>query len=164
MVVGSTLSTFAGLPDELVAALAAEAEAAATMVGQFLEERAPALKRDWRVGLPPRFLLDLGAALLIREWEVLGFSARLDRGLPSSETALLGAIGLLLGRPPTDQNLMVRVVRVFADHFAWHARVDLRAPVLLDSREDDDTLLKLAQFLFDHRYVSGRQPTEPADR
>jgi len=56
--------------------------------------------------------------------------------------------------------LSVRVLALTVERFAWHARDDLGAEVLLGFPEEDAVLDALAQFLWEHRHLGrgGRAP------
>jgi len=145
------------LPAELIQATAIEAARDADRVGLFLRERGLLPAPGHTLQLPAEFLLALGAALRLLEWETGGLRVHRDAGLPDAEKALddaflnLGAAGGAADR--NRHALAPRVVALFADRFAWHGRRELDADVILDDHVDEDALVDaLAELLWVARH------------
>src|SRR5689334_13521846 len=83
------------LPAELVDATVIEAAREADRVALFLHELGLLSRSDRTVGLPPAFLLHLGAALRLLVWEANGLRVHRDQGLPRAEQAIIDAFGTL---------------------------------------------------------------------
>ena len=144
------------LPPDLVQAVARDARADADHVGLFLREIGIAATPQKPRRLPAAFLLDLGAALRLLSWEQAGLDLRGVAGLPPARQALLAVLraaashgGAGPGAPPG--SLSSLVVAAFADHFAWNARVELDAEVVLGEADEEAALAALADFLWEHR-------------
>ena len=107
------------------------------------------------IALPDAFLLELGAALRLLEWERRGLTAHTDAGLPPSGQALreafrhLDAPGAAPG--PLGDTLAYRVMVFFAERFAWAGREELDADVAMGEADEDALLDALADFLWDNR-------------
>jgi len=145
-----------GLPAGLADATAIGAAQDADRVALFLHELGLLTRSDPPVRLPPAFLLHLGAALRILVWEASGLQVHRDSGLPEAGQAILSAFSLLALKPETESQhpdeLARKVVALFAGRFAWHARRDLDADVVLDDHFDEDALVDaLAELLWDAR-------------
>ena len=148
-------------PAELVEATAREAARDADRVGQLLHELGFVPSPDHPVRLPAAFLLDLGAALRLLDWELGGLHVHRDAGLPPAEQALHDAFRGLVesagANGAADRDLARRVVALFAARLAWHGRPELGAEVALDHLDEDAMLDALAAFLWARRHA-GRGP------
>ena len=137
---------------ELAAAVRAEAGRAADRVAAFLQGLA-----DRGVVVPPLprdTLLELAAALTLVEWEDAGLAAHTAAGLPDARTAARYALATALPAVRRlDPGLITRVVGLFADRMAWHARAELEADVELDAADDEALIEHLARFLWDRRHA-----------
>jgi hypothetical protein len=143
------------LPLGLVTAVAEAAARDAARVRLFLEEVSLGASLALPIPLTSAFLLELGAALRLLEWERRGLSAHLDAGLPPSGRALREAFRHLVAPPvppdPPGDTLAYRVMVLFAERFAWAGREELGADVALGEADEEALLEELADFLSRHR-------------
>jgi len=124
-------------------------------VGLFLNELGLGGFPERPLILPAGFLLDLGAALRLLEWERRGLQAHLQAGLPPARKAL-SDVCRTLGKQPDPAavppgTLASRVLAVFVERFAWNAWAELNAEVALDQADEEQVLEALADFLWEHR-------------
>ena len=108
-------------------------------------------------GFNPGILLDLGAYVRLRRWEAAGHTVHTEAGLPSANTAL-GFICDLLCAANVDPAELSRAGRLYSvvhdltvSRFAWAARQELGADVVLNIIDEDTVVEALAQFLWKHR-------------
>lgn len=152
-----------GLPFGLVEAQLIEVEQDAWRVGTFLNaymdailENAPEnLKRaDWRGVFSAKVLLELAAALRILDWEKAGL-VRQDMELPNGDEAIRQVL-LNAASDELQPDLSLRLVKIFAENFAWHAMRDLGAHVLLGRLSVDEDRLAdcLAQLLLQNSHLA----------
>jgi hypothetical protein len=142
-----------------VAAVTAQATEDARHVALFLKSfenhvgihRAP----DEPLRLPLEFLVRLAAALRIFVWEVQGLTPHLDANLPDSDTAFHDAFFPDKNADVPFDNLMVQIMGVLRDQFAWRAGPDMGADVVLGRIDDaavDAALDSLANLLWSQRH------------
>lgn len=143
------------IPPDLVTAVEEDAARDAGRVALFLRTLGLKVSPARPIALPDAFLIELGAALRLLEWERRGLSAHLDAGLPPSGRAIrdafrhLAAPGIALG--PLSDTLTYRVMVLFAERFAWAGREELDAEVALGAADEEALLEDLADFLWNHR-------------
>jgi hypothetical protein len=154
-----TLPEIPGISGDMIDAVASQAESDAELVVAFLDEIGLPASPDKPVGLPGAFLLDLGAALRMAEWERAGLRAHLEAGLAPACQALDEASRLLRDHTDHGPSLAHRVMVVFVERFAWHGRSDWNAAVVLDSIVDDAALDAVAEFLYNHRQAGAARRT-----
>jgi len=149
------LPNIPNVPGELVAAVAEDAARDADRVGQFLRTLGLGGSPDRPVRLPAAFLLELGAALRLGDWEQRGLQVHREAGLPSAQQALRDVFQASSTSPgpaaAPHERLVYRIVVLFAERFAWNARVELDADIALDEADEEQLLEGLADFLWDHR-------------
>jgi len=139
---------------ELQDATAREAGLDADRVALFLHEIGLSTEDGRPLRLPAAYLLRLGAALRLLSWESKYPTLGVETGLPTAERAILDAFeGRDDPTPIGSLELPRRVVEVFATRFAWHARRELDAVVMLDDRIDEAALDAVARFLWDRRHA-----------
>ena len=121
-------------PPELVGAAAAEAEADADRVVEFLRELGMLSEGHSPLFLSADLLLFLGAVLRLNSWEEVGLRVHLDAGLPTATKILADAIrsAMELGRAVYPKELSHSVTALFIERFAWHGRRDLDAAIVVD--------------------------------
>ncbi len=109
----------------------AEAARDADRVGQFLY--ALGLRGDPKkpIRLPGRFLLQLGVALRLLHWETQGWFFHRTVGLPEAQQVICDAFRSSTNSDADQTELDVAVLRLFLERFAWHARRELGADVVL---------------------------------
>jgi hypothetical protein len=140
-------------PEELVTAIAREAESCADRVMLLMRH----LNYDASPGKPividREVLLFLGAVLWLHSWESAGISIHSEAGLPRAADLLTNAARALAenGTKPDGSGLSKRVMRLFAENFAWDSRRDLGAPVVLDCLDEDMAVDFLAELLWSRR-------------
>jgi hypothetical protein len=144
------------LPPELVEATAREAARDADRVGRLLHELGFVPSPDRPVRLPATFLLNLAAAVRMRDWELGGLHVHLSAGLPDAEHAIIDAFGLLAPKsgaePRHSVELSRKVVALFADRFAWLGRRDWDAAFALDALDEESAVDALAELLWSRRH------------
>ena len=142
-------SQFPEYPPDLIQAVAREAERDADRVGLFLTTAALTPP----IHLRAEFLLNLGAALRLLQWEQAGIDLHARAGLPSGKQALLDVLAVAAGQAAPDvveyvRRLPLRVTALFVEEFAWTGRLELGADVTLDPADADALLEGLADFLW----------------
>jgi hypothetical protein len=153
----SDFFTVSDFPAELVAGVAREAEADARRVCLFLGVAGVSATPDRPVHLPAGFLLDLAAALRLLCWEQAGLQPQSLGNLPDARHAIREVFGSATNPPREGESrrtdsLALRVVTAYIAHFAWEARVELGADVILGEADEDAVLEALADFLWEHRH------------
>src|SRR5437762_2599408 len=135
---------FLGCPTELLSAVMMEADRDARRVGNYLTDFCAELgltvpwgtnTADGSSPFPAAFLLELGAALRLLEWEALGL-VREWMGLPRADDVLRTVV-LNCASPDADLRLSRLVNRAYIDHFAWLGQQVLGADMVLDALDDD---------------------------
>jgi hypothetical protein len=157
-------------PPDLLQAVERDAADDADRVGQFLDAlglrpTGPGAARA-PLRLPTFFLLRLGAALRLREWEQRGLRAHRDAGLPPADEALREVFRAaeapepLAAKEQAATQLAGRVLAVFAERMAWDGRPLLGADLELGEADEDALVDALAKFLWAHRHDGeGAGPT-----
>ena len=152
-------------PLELLQFAHDEAERDAGDVAVFLTAAGLAPKPGQTRGIPAGILLDLGAFVRLRRWELAGLFAHRDAGIPTARAALARVIDILVAAAKNrsalgDAGTLARAVfDLMVTRFAWHAGRDIGADILLDFPDEDAFVEAMAQFLWDHR-----RGTPPAHR
>jgi hypothetical protein len=158
----STPPSFSTFALEIASAMIANAPRAADRVGQFLAYLGLRGNPKKPIGLPERFLIHLGSALQLLEWEMQGWYFHRDAGLPEARQAISDAFGSLTSTDTASINLEAAILRIFLKRFAWHAQRDLGADVALDDLTGDAALEALAEYLWATRHsgqaADGPQP------
>jgi len=106
-------------------------------------------KNDLSV-LPAAWLLDLGAALRLVEWE----SNRLpldDLNLPRGDAALTSVLHRW-GVPDPQLALFRQMSDAYFKHFAWHGALDLGGDFVLSPIDEERFAEQIAQFLWKQRH------------
>jgi hypothetical protein len=142
-------------PPELIESVAANAEAEADRVASFLDRVGLGPLPGGTRRLPSDFLLNLGAALRLRAWEVAGITVHREDGLPTPADAVRrvladAAAGTVRATTP-DPWLSRADFRLSIDRLAWTGRRDLAAEVVIEVPDEDTLVESLAQFLWKHR-------------
>ena len=143
------------VPDALKRTLARLAERHADATGAYLREI------GFRGSLPGLFLLELAAALQLRQWETQGVLNPLDGDLPSWREAADELFARAAERPeefltPTTPSLLHRVLKVWVERFAWEAPDLLQAELVLGDLDEDGVVDALAELLWTHREELGQ--------
>jgi hypothetical protein len=140
-----------------VEAIEAHADADADHAATFLDTLIGRQPTDPPLPLPAEFLLDLAAGLRLLLWEQAGLNPQAIAGLPPARQVLRQVL-LSISNPwpefPSAEppgTLARRVLAAFVDHFAWTARVELDAEVVLSEPDEEAVLEALADFLWQHR-------------
>ena len=157
----------ADFPPELVQAVACEAAEDADRVGLFLRELNDGLARRGQTlprRLPAGLLLGLGAALRLLVWEGTGSRAHLPADLPQAMGAIRDLFAALGKRPASlealARELVLRVLQVRVENFAWQGRAAWGADLVLGGAEEDALVDALADFLWANRHAPGAQGGE----
>ena len=136
------------LPDNLIRAVAREADRDADRVLAFLSALGLTPTPCRPIRLPREALLFLGAGLRLLAWEADGITAHRDAGLPPAREVVTAAVRALAAPAPLDPSLPVRVVRFHAEHFSWDAPVLLDADVLIGTLDEDLAAEAIAEYLW----------------
>ncbi len=145
-------------PAELIRFADDEARRDAEEVAAFLAAAGLAPPPGETRGFPPGVLLDLGAVVRLRRWEVAGCGIHVEAGLPTAGQALNYVITALIGaaKNPAVLKAAGAIGRVVFDvtvsRFAWTARPELGSDVVLDVDNEDALVEAAAQFLWAHRH------------
>ena len=137
---------------DLVTAVAVDAARDASRVVLFLDALGLEATPEKPMSLPSRFLLQLGAALRLLDWEAQGFSFHRAVGLPEAREVIRHAFGSLNDSTVDWKDLCVCVLRLSLERFAWHGWRDLGAPVAIDDLDDEAALDALAEYLWATRH------------
>jgi hypothetical protein len=139
--------------DPLLEAVAMEAEADADRVAALFFAMGYHPTPGKPIFVDRERLLFYGAALRLESWERAGIFVHRDLGLPSAVEIIDDAARALTqqNKWPDGSRLGLQVLQMFHDHFAWSARRDLDAPVVLDSLDEDAALNALAELLWNPR-------------
>jgi hypothetical protein len=156
-------------PAALVDGVEREAEVAAEAFCKVLNEKKEAAPRGeperdrTAKPLPLALALQVAAALRLEQWERAGLREHLRADLPSARSGLNRALADL--RAMRAQREAVSAVTpltrlyfaTWVEGFAWSARTELRADVVLANADalDDAALALLADFLWEHRQALG---------
>ena len=147
--VATQTSSITDFPAEMVAAVAFEADRQAEMVAQFLAALDPgAAPKNM---MTPRFLLHLGAALRLLNWEAQGFYFHRAAGLPDADRAMRDATCSLKDSVTDPTELCVAALRLSIEKFAWNGPRELGIDVAVEEAQEDVLLEVLAHFLWNHR-------------
>ena len=150
----SMIGSILNLPNDLVRFVADDAARDANRVAIFLDVLGLQACPSKPITLPAGFLLDLGAALRLLLWERNGLRVHRDAGLPSAHEAIVSTFkGITNPNSCAWGELSLRVLVLSVEHFAWSARFELEADILLDTPEEEAALDAMAQFLWDHRHL-----------
>jgi hypothetical protein len=143
-------------PDDLVAAVAREAEADADRVVEFLRYVGFELTAEKPIGLSRDQLLFIGALLRLRSWEDAGVPIHFSIGLPQASKILADAIrSAQQGRGAYPKELSHVVHNLFIDRVAWHSRRDLGGVVELGGLDNETALDVVAELLWSRRRAEG---------
>jgi hypothetical protein len=149
-------------PADMVSAVALDASRDADRVGFFLEQLGLGATPDKPLQLPAGFLLSLGAALRLLNWEAQGFFIHREAGLPDAQQAIRDAFSSINDPDADPTDRCVAVMSLSVERFAWHGPRDLAADVALDDLSPDAALDALAAYLWANRHagpaVAGPQP------
>ena len=98
-------------------------------------------------------LLNLGAALRIREWEKNGQKDYIPEPLPSSSEAVQAIVPAEGTDGATATDTYSKVFQASMRHFALRGRAELGVDVLLDRKgfDEEQAIDALADFLWEHR-------------
>ena len=143
-------------PDDLIVAVAREAEADADRVAEFLRYLGLQPTAEKPLGFSRDQLLFLGAVLRLASWEEAGVPIHFSVGLPPASRILLDAIrSAQQGHGAYSKELSHVVHKLFIDRVAWHGR-DLGGVVELGGLDDETALDALAEFLWSRRRAAGQ--------
>jgi len=142
-------SSLADFPAEMIAAEEFEAAHQAVRVALFLH--AVGKEAIPQKLITAAFLLHLGMALRLLDWESKEFQFHREAGLPDAHQAIRNAIGAL-NAPATDPTgFCVAVLRLAMERFAWNGPRELGADIALGEASEENLLNELADFLWRHR-------------
>lgn len=136
---------------ELVDAVAFDAIADAENVCLFLRLVGFDASPKNPIRLPGIFMLRLGAALRLLEWERLGFHFHIEAGLPSGKNAIRDAFSTALDADNQSTEFARSIMRLSLEKFAWSSRRELGAVIAMDAELDDAALDAMAEFLWASR-------------
>jgi hypothetical protein len=148
------------ISDALIRAIARRADFVAALVAQALRialdipELPPGHVRQ--VHVPPGFLLELGAVLVLDMWERQGITAHLQVGLPNSTDADAD-LARRFSEDATqferieNSTLNRRVIQFWAENFAWDGIETFGTDLLLNAAEEDAFVDAAARFLYENR-------------
>jgi hypothetical protein len=149
---------------EFLAATMLQAHRSAELVAQYLERiglvpgRRQRMKRP--VILPAAFLLQIAAAIRLREWELSGVAQQPLAGLPSSEDVLASAFDFLrafstgAAQDEPAPSVSGQVFAVWYRYFALTAPRDLGVNVIIGGKPPDDAMVLIADFIWKFRHLA----------
>jgi hypothetical protein len=141
---------------ELLYSLISQVSHSADLTGRFLQEYGFKASSEKPMYFPEWFLLDLGAALQVFEWEKAGLLEYLDSSLPSSLDTIVELLKAIEDpneycRRQPNSALGFRVTMVYLTSCAWHAPRSMQAQIALGQASEDRLIEGLAQFLWSRR-------------
>ena len=157
-------------PRDLLQAIEHAAADDADRVAQFLDSlglrpTGPGATRA-PLRLPTFFLVGLGAAMRLREWEQRGLRAHRDAGLPPADEVLREVFRAaeapepLAAKEQAATQLACRVLAVSVERLAWGGRPLLGADLELGEADEDALVDALSKFLWlNRRDGEGAGPT-----
>lgn len=164
-------ATYYGFPPEVREVVRARAERHATLVGERLQAHTSAAQS--LADMPRAFYLELGAVLQIAEWEEQGVLAHLGGQLPSKAEAITQLVARIGKGPATFMGpdaapLSRQVLRACVERLAWDGPEYFGTDVPISPGDEEEGILRLAEFLWKHRadssglldggaMISGRQ-------
>jgi hypothetical protein len=151
--VAKTSLSIEQLPAEMVAAVAVDAARDADRVIQFLSRLGLGATPEKPRAMPAEFLLHLGVALRLLNWESQGFFFHREMGLPEADRTIQDAFLSLTDPAAVSTELLLTVLRLSVERLAWGGPSDLAADVALDELTDDGALDLLAEFLWASRHA-----------
>jgi len=142
---------------EIVAAFLIQGNRSAKLVGTFLVEN-QFIQPNKRRRFPRWFLLDLGYALQLREWEQQNLVQHLPRPLPSSKSVIQTIVEKLRAsadrprsRTKPDQKLAHLVTTAFLLHFCHFRESGFQGDFILKTADRAHLIETMAQWLWKHR-------------
>jgi hypothetical protein len=146
----------------MVSAVAVDAARDTDRVGLFLDALGIRATPEQPKPMPAGFLLHLGAALRLHDWEAQGFFFHRTAGLPPAREVIQDAFRSLDGPDAGPPEVCVTVLRLSLELFAWDRLHDLDADVALDYLTEDVALDVLAEYLWASRHAGpGTQSPQP---
>jgi len=153
---------------EYVDAMMREAELQADLVGTFLIRAGykPARTKQPLTTVPmspqiQAFLLELGAALRLRQWENSGILENLDLATASGDETLVAAANRLLNAEPATHPAAIEVFKASLLRLAREARPTLNTDIVLPGALlSDDLLDVLAGLLWKNRHLASTKDGE----
>jgi hypothetical protein len=146
--------------DALICAIARRADFVAALTAETirkgLELPEPRDGHVHQLNVPAGFLLELGAVFILHMWERHGITAHLDAGLPSWSDADAD----LAHRLHEDRSqfetiesatLNPRVLRFWAENFAWDGIETFGTDILLTTADEDAIVDAAARFIYENR-------------
>jgi hypothetical protein len=148
---GTTEGTVA-FPDALVGAVVLHSIHEADFAAGVLRE----MGLD-RVRLPAAFLLEFAALMELWFWEWQGLRALLPESLPTFAAAKQPLCERALKGPkesegPNATPLSHQILQTWPENFAWVARDQFGADVIVRHSDEDQLVDAVAQFLWDNRH------------
>lgn len=157
----TTPPTHVDAPTEPRAAILAIAGCDGARARRFLSQLVPGMTREKWLSLPFSFVLSVGTALRLLDWEKQGFSCVREAGLPTWLTVIRDAFVALQNSHTASPELPMAVLRLSLERFAWHAPHFFGGDVALDDLTEA-ALDVLAEYLFASRRAgvaaAGPQP------
>jgi hypothetical protein len=157
----ASTSSYARLREEAFdsskAAAISQGRRTAVIVGGFLE-RWSKIRTD-NSGYPSWFLIDLGYALQIREWERQDLINHIPIKLPSSNSLILSLVDKLRAaaacetdQPQPNAELPQQVLTAFLDHFNHTDSSELPGDFVVKLENQADLIDAMAQWLWKNRH------------
>jgi hypothetical protein len=106
---------------------------------------------DKPLALPPSFLLRLGFALRLLDWEQKGYYFHREIGMPEAHVAICEAFLELENVDADPHKHWLAILSLSLERFAWSGPTELGADIALDGVQDDTLLEALADLLWTHR-------------
>jgi hypothetical protein len=105
------------------------------------------------ISIPQGFLLAIAVSLRFKIWEQNQHRWHIEAGLPSSDEilslALLTEDQAELGQ--TAHRLHLTSLRLFHDHFVWHAKATAQIDLAFENPFDEQQLKAVADFIWNNR-------------
>jgi hypothetical protein len=136
---------------DIATVVARDAYRDADRVGLFLAHLGMKGTPEKPLALPPSFLLRLGFALRLLDWEQKGYYFHREVGVPEAQLAIREAFLRLNDVDADPTKSSSAILNLSLERFAWSGPPELGADIALHGVQDDTLLEALADLLWTHR-------------